>query len=404
MINVTCKLRYVAPIPHPRFRDRIRFITSLFTVVVLLFLASGCGDKESTPPPPEVTVAKPTVQNVIDYLEFTGNTAATDSVSLVARVEGYLESVHFVDGSRVKKGDLLFTIQQAQYKAQLQQADAQVEAQKAALWHAKRELARYTNLLKEDAATQTEVDHWQFEKDNAQAALLGAEAQVVLAKLNLDYTTVRAPFSGRIGRHLVNPGNLVGSMGQQSQLAQLDSIDPIYVYFTINERDLLRIVAQNKDLTKKTLAERKIPVEFELSNEKDYPHLGELDFASIAVSSTTGTLQLRGIFPNRESTILPGLFVRVRVPAALARNALMVPADAISFDQQGEYLLVVNDKNLVERRSITVGPQVGTMQAIERGLNPDDWVIIEGLLQAIPGRVVSPQRQTPDAKSAAARD
>jgi RND family efflux transporter MFP subunit len=381
-------------------RRGTRSAIAILAAIILTATLLGCRGPEPTPPPTPVTVARPIVQTVTDYLEFTGNTAAIDSVNLVARVEGYLESVHFVDGSRVKKGALLFTIQQAQYKAQLQQAQAQVSAQKAALWHAKRELVRYTNLLKEDAATQTEVDHWQFEKDNAQAALLGAQAQVELAKLNLDYTTIRAPFDGRIGRHLVNPGNLVGAMGQQSELAEIDRIDPIYVYFTINERDLLRIVARNKHLTSKALAERQIPVQFELSNEKDYPHSGLLDFASIAVSSTTGTLQLRGIFPNHDSTILPGLFVRVRVPAALSRDALTVPAEAVNFDQQGEYLLLVNDKNVVERRSVTLGPQVGTMQAIEQGLGPDDWVIVEGLLQAIPGRIVAPQRQTEIPKSA----
>jgi RND family efflux transporter MFP subunit len=388
--------------PLQRLHSRTRFFIANIALIIALGIFSGCHTTESTPPPPEVSVAQPTLQSVTDYLEFTGTTAATDSVSLVARVEGYLQSVHFIDGSRVKKGDLLFTIQQAQYRAQLQQAEAQVSAQTAALWHAKRELARYTNLLKEDAATQTEVDHWQFEKDNAQASLLGAEAQVILAKLNLDYTTVRAPFDGRIGRHLVNPGNLVGGAGQQSQLAQIDRVDPMYVYFTINERDLLRIVARNKSLSAKGLAERQIPMEFELSNEKDYPHTGVLDFASIAVSSTTGTLQLRGIFPNHDSTILPGLFVRVRVPAALPRKALMVPADALNFDQQGEYLLLVNDKNLVERRAVTLGPQVGNLQAIEQGLKPDDWVIVEGLLQAIPGREVSPQRVNKDLKSTAA--
>ena len=389
---------------HRDSHSPVHLTLAIMALVMGIGFLSGCHSGESTPPPPEVSVARPTTQSVVDYLEFTGNTAATDSVSLVARVEGYLEAVHFVDGSRVKKGALLFTIQQDQYRAQLQQAQAQVSAQKAALWHAKRELARYTNLLKEDAATQTEVDHWQYEKDNAQAALLGAEAQVVLAQLNLDYTSVKAPFDGRIGRHLVNPGNLVGGVGQPSQLAQLDRIDPMYVYFTINERDLLRIVARNKNLSTKSLAERQIPMEFELSNENGYPHSGILDFASIAVSSTTGTLQLRGIFPNHDSTILPGLFVRVRVPAALPRDTLMVPAEAINFDQQGEYLLLVNDKNLVERRGVTLGPQVGNLQAIEQGLQANDWVIVEGLLQAIPGRIVAPQRVGKDLKSTAAAE
>src|SRR5215467_5025011 len=195
---------------------------------------------------PKVTVAHPIAQTVTDYLTFTGNTAATDSVTLVARVEGFLEKVNFTDGARVKRGDLLFTIQQDQYKAQLQQAEAQVASQKADLWHAETELARYTALVKEDAATQTEVDHWRYQKEAAQAGILSAQAQVELAKLNLSYTTVKAPFDGRMGRHLVNPGNVVGAMGQQTPLAQIDQVDPIYVYFTINERDLLRVIERAK--------------------------------------------------------------------------------------------------------------------------------------------------------------
>ena len=358
-------------------------------------VAVGCRDNpsSSTAMPPTVTVAKPVAQSVADYLDFTGNTAATNSVTLVARVEGYLEKVHFTDGSRVKKGDLLFTIQQDQYKAQLQQAEAQVASQKAALAHADTELARYTALVKEDAATQTEVDHWRYQKEAAEAGIVSAQAQVDLAKLNLAYTTVRAPFDGRIGRHLVNPGNVVGAMGQQTALAQIDQIDPIYVYFTINERDLLRVIERRKQASvPSSIEEKHIPVYFGLSNEEGYPHEGRLDFAAISVAPTTGTLQLRGLFPNRDQSVFPGLFVRVRVAALQKRNALLVPGDAVSFDQQGEYLLVVNDKNVVERRGIKAGPQVRDMLVIEAGLKPDDLVIVEGLLQAIPGRVVNPQR------------
>jgi len=362
-------------------------------------VAVGCRDKTSgstaaTAPLPTVTVAKPVTQTVTDYLTFTGNTVATDSVTLVARVEGYLEKVHFTDGTRVKKGDLLFTIQQEQYKAQLQQAEAQVAAQKAALWHAKTELDRYTSLVKEDAATQTEVDHWHYQRDASAASLLAAQAQVELAKLNLSYTLVRAPFDGRIGRHLVNPGNVVGAMGQQTSLAQIDQIDPIYVYFTINERDLLRVIERMKRTSATSLEERRIPVYFGLSNEEGYPHEGHLDFAAISVAPTTGTLQVRGIFPNPDLSVLPGLFVRARVPALQQRSALLVPGDAVSFDQQGEYLLIVNDKNVVERRSVKTGSQVGERLVIDEGLKSDDLVIVEGLLQAIPGREVNPQRAT----------
>ena len=365
------------------------------TIALLVSFAiaavSGCKGETEAPTVPTVTVAHPTSKAVTDYLEFTGNTAATDSVTLVARVEGYLQKIHFVDGSVVRKGQLLFTIQQSQYEAQLQQAEAQVEAEKAALFHAKTEFARYSNLLREDAATQTEVDQWRYKRDSSAAELLSAQAQVELARLNVSYTTVRSPFDGRIGRHLVDPGNLVGTPGQQTPLAEVNQIDPLYVYFTINERDLLKIIAENKGKRRNEVTEEKIPVFFALSNETGYPHEGRLDFASISVSPTTGTLQLLGIFPNHDLIILPGLFVRVRVPVAEQSNSLLVPGDAVSFDQQGEYVLVVNNKNTVERRGVKTGPQVGELLVIREGLQPNDNVIVEGLLQSIPGRVVNPQ-------------
>src|SRR5215510_6760122 len=370
-----------------------RGVASLLMVIGIAGGTIGCRENTSgsTAAPPVVTVAKPTTRTVTDYLTFTGNTAPINAVTLVARVEGYLEKNHFTDGSWVKKGDLLFTIQPDQYKAQLQQAEASLAAQKASLWHANTELVRYSKLLKEDAATQTQVDQWRYQKEAAEAGVLNAQAQVELAKLNLSYTTVKAPFDGRIGRHLVDPGNLVGTAGQQTALGQIDQLDPIYVYFTINERELLRVIERQKPTAGPTIEQRRIPVYFGLSNEDGYPHEGRLDFASVNVAPTTKTLQLRGIFPNPDHTVLPGLFVRVRVPALQKRDALLVPGDALSFDQQGEFLLVVDEHNVVERRGVKTGPQVGELLVIAEGLKPDDLVIVEGLLQAIPGRTVTTQ-------------
>ena len=388
-----------APTTHPRIiKENSIWRTALVILIgfATIALANGCKSKSGggpvAAPLPEVTVARPKTQNVTDYVTFTGNTAPIDSVKLVARVEGYLEKIHFTDGARVKKDEPLFTIQQDQYKAQLAQAEAQLAAQKAALWHAKTELERYKGLIKEDAASQIEVDHWHYERDAAVAGVQSAEAQIAIAKLNLSYTVVKAPFDGRMGRHLVDPGNLVGAMGQQTPLAEIERINPIYVYFTINERDLLRIRQDEKATPHQPIIDRTISAYAGLMNEKDFPHEGRLDFASISVAPTTGTLQLRGLFPNPDFSLLPGLFVRIRVPAAERRDALLVPGDAVSFDQQGEYILVVNEQNVVERKGITTGAQVGEDLVVTTGLSADDWVIVEGLLQAIPGRAVNPQR------------
>ena len=212
------------------------------------------------------------------------------------------------------KGDLLFTIQPEQYQAQLQQAKADVQAQQAALDHAETEFKRYSRLFEQKAAAATDVDNWRFQRDSAKAALMNAQAQVDLAKLNLSYTRVTAPFNGRMGRRLVDPGNLVGAGGEETTLAEINQIDPIYVYFTINERDLLRVRKLQQESGAGDYRSRPVPAYAGLANEQGYPHEGRIDFAAISVDPTTGTLLLRAVFPNPDRKILPGLFVRIRVP------------------------------------------------------------------------------------------
>lgn len=368
--------------------------SSIRIILVCVVLLAACGEQNVyvPPPPPEVTVSQPVSRPVTEYGEFTGNTQAVNTVKLKARVEGYLEKVYFQDGDRVKKGQLLFLIQQNTYEAKLKQAQAEILANKARLEHAETEFARFSRLVKQKAAAQTDVDRWRYERDAARAAVMASEAERDLARLNLSYTEVRAPFDGRIGRRLKDVGNLVGA-GEETVLAEINQIDPIYVYFNINEQELLR-VRSKEDKDQQEAKREKWPVYFGLANEKGYPHKGYLDFAAITLSPTTGTLLLRGVFANPDFQVLPGLFARVRAPAGKPKPALLVPEVALGYDQIGPYVLVVDDKNVVKRVTVKLGTQVDDDRVVEEGLQPSDWVIVSGLLRAIPGKKVNPQKAT----------
>jgi RND family efflux transporter MFP subunit len=371
---------------------RIRGIAAWIMVSVLPTLQAGCKEqpKPQPPPPPKVTVAQPVRQAVTDYLDLTGNTQAIYTVQLVARVVGYLEKVLFQDGQRVKKGQPLFVIQQNTYEDNLRQAEAAILQFRAQLQYAESQLTRFSNLIQHNAAAQADVDNWRFQRDSAAANLRSAEAQRDLAKLNLDYTLVTAPFDGRMDRRLVDPGNLVGTQGSTA-LANINQVDPIYVYFNISDLDLARLLKVTGGIPGPGAA-KKWPVYAGLPSEDGYPHQGHLDFAAISLTTTTGTLLIRGILPNADGKILSGLYARVRVPLE-RRTTLLVPEAAIGHDQQGAYVLVVNDKNVVERRNVTTGPAVESRRAIDNGLAVGEWVIVNGLLKAAPGRQVTPERE-----------
>jgi RND family efflux transporter MFP subunit len=327
---------------------------------------------------------------VTDYLELTGNTQAVMTVQLVARVTGYLEKVFFQDGQMVKRGQPLFLIQQNTYQDALQQAEGQVLLQKSQLDYAEKQLVRYSNLLAQKATSQENVDNWRYQRDSAQANLKVAEAARDLAKLNMSYTEITAPFDGRIDRRLQDPGNLVGS-GGNTVLAEVNQIDPIYVYFNISDADLARLTGEARWIPGQARA-KPWPLYVGLPNEKDYPHEGRLDFASISLTPSTGSLLLRGVFPNSDGKILPGLYARVRVPAK-KRPALLVPEEAMGYDQSGSYVLVVNENNVVQRVSVRTGTLVDHLRVVEEGLSGKERVVIKGLQKAIPGRQVTPERE-----------
>ncbi|MGH7031604.1 MAG: efflux RND transporter periplasmic adaptor subunit, partial [Stellaceae bacterium] len=357
----------------------------------------------SSPQNASVPVVLPRLQSVTDYAEITGNAAAVNAVKLVARVEGYLEQLHYQDGAFVKQGDLLFTVQQDPYREQLEQAHAQVLTAQASLVYARTEFARYTALVKQDAATQTEVDHWNFERASAEAQLLSAKAQVAIDEVNLGYTKIRAPFDGIVGKHLIDPGNVVGGGGQQSALAEITQLDPIYVVANLSEQQVLQI-RKNLDQHRLTLADlRKVPVDVGLSNQSGFPYRGTIQYVAPALDPQTGTLLVRGILANPDRALLPGFFVRMRLPMGpVNRNALLVPDRAVQADQGGRYLLVVNDKDVVEQRYVQLGQLIGALRVITAGLKPVDRVVAGELWRATPGTAVTPQPTPIDAVIGAA--
>ena len=362
-------------------------------------VASAPAQAQTTTGPPKVAVVQPKAEAVTNYVELTGNAAAITSANLVARVEGYLESQNFQDGAVVKKNELLFKIQQDQYKAQLIQAQAQVQAANAGIEYARTEIARYRALVKQEAAAQTEVDHWVYEKASGEAKLLGAQAQVTLAQLNLGYTEIRAPFDGQMSKAQIYPGNLVGSPGQQATaLATIYQIDPIYVVANLGEQDALKI-RQNLDQRRLTQADLpKIPIQVALQNETDFPRRGVLEYVSPGLDPATGTLLIRGKVENPNRDLLPGFFVRIRLPMERsAQSTLLVPDRALQEDQGGRFLLAVNKDGIVNKRYVQLGELFNGLRAITSGVTAEDRIIVGDLWRVSPGQKVTPQLTSIDA-------
>jgi len=381
----------------------LKFIISIAILFLVVVLLAACEQKNTyvEPPPPKVTVAEPLQQEVTDYLEFTGNTRAFEEVEIRARVSGFLQSMHFTAGTRVDMGDQLFVIDPREYQAEYNAAEAELNAAKAMQHRAKIEYDRAKRVFDKGAGRETDVVKWRGERDVALAAIERAKANVERAKLNLGYTQIMSPISGRVSRNFVDVGNLVGE-GEPTLLTTVTRYDPMYVYFNLNEYDLLRVQSMYRkrvqekgiDTDKESAVRAEIPLFLGLANEQGYPHEGVVDFAESGVDPATGTMQLRGVFKNPGPTfvLVPGLFARLRMPVDQHENALLVTERAIGADQGGNYLLTVSGDNAVEKKQIRMGQLVDGLRVIDEGLQPGELVIVKGLQRARPGAKVEPEK------------
>ncbi len=387
---------------RPAERNKPGIFRIIFVAFASIALASCEQNSFVPPPPPKVDVGLPVQRTVTRYLTATGNTSPFKNVDLVARVQGVLQSIAYQDGAFVKEGTTLFTIEPETYKLKLDQAQAAESGLQASVKQTEADFKRQSDLVTRQVVSQATLDASTAARENAQSNLQQAQVNTKIAAVNYGYTNVVAPFDGVVSAHLVSVGELVG-VASPTQLATIVQLDPIYVNFNVNEQDVLRIraAAAQKGMTPKDLKD--VPVEVGLQTEGGYPHKGKLDYASPTVNQSTGTLAVRGLLANSDRVLLPGYFVRVRVPLDQQKDALLIPDVALGSDQGGRYVLVVNADNVVEQRKVQTGPLDGDLRVIESGLKPDDRVVTAGLLRAIPGQKVDPQLQKIDQPPAPAK-
>lgn len=372
-------------------RGRLPMIAVAAMAACAALFTSGCRPNNQfvPPPPPKVTVAKPLRQDVLDSIDFTGTTRAMATVELRTRVDGYLEKIAFTDGVTVKAGDLLFVIEKAPYQAALDAAKAGLQKAEAALQLSDANLARTKQLIESNSASQQQLDVDAAQRASAAADVASAKAALKQAELNLGYTEIRAPIAGRIGRHLIDFGNLVHA--ETSLLGIIESVQPIYAYFNVSERDLLRFMEMMREHKLPDPTQNPPTIYLGLENERGYPHEGRLDFRQLGVDPGTGTIERRAVYENADLNLIPGLNVRLRAGIGEPQPKLLVERRAVGTDQRGDFVLVVNEKNMVEYRNVRLGITVGDLQVIEDGIGPNDRVVVNGLQRARPGAQVDPQ-------------
>ena len=371
---------------------RIKITEIVLALLLLINLIVHYNTMTHVPslPIPPVIIEKPILSKVTEYITQTGNTVSFNAVDLVARVEGYLNAIDFVDGTFVKKGDALFVIEPEPYLAKLQEAKASLEAQQAADTYAKAEYARQQKMYKENATSLNNVQKWLAKSHESEAEVAKALANLDIAAINYSYTHIKAPFNGRMGRHLIDIGNLVGN-GVATKLATIEQLDPIYVYFNLNELDLIRLRTAARTHGYRAKQIKQIPVHVSLQNDSKFDYEGKLDFIDTGLNASTGTMEFRALLPNKDHRLVAGLFVQVRVAISKPILRLTVPNTAILYDQVGAYLLVTDQTNHVLLRRVELGSLEQGQRAITKGLEAGDNIIISGLQNATPGHLVAPQ-------------
>jgi multidrug efflux system membrane fusion protein len=373
-----------------------RLTAARAAAISLALLLAACGQSTPpAPPAPQVTVANPVRQKLVDRDEYVGRFVAVDAVEIRARVSGYLEKVHFTDGQLVKAGDLLFTLDQRPFKASLDQARADLARAKSQVDLTGADLSRAETLLQQKTIAEALYDQRVQAKRAADAALQAAEAALKTAELNLEFTELRAPVSGRIGDRRVSPGNLVtGTItGTTTLLATVVSIDPIRFEFTFDEASFLRYQRIAKDAGKAEERGTRLPVELRLLDEKGFEHKGTIDFVDNVIDTSSGTIRGRAVFANSNALFTPGMFGRIRVPGSPEYEALLVPDAAIGSEQIRKFVYVVDTENTVRQKYIEPGSLQGNLRVIRSGLEPNDRVVVNGLMRARPGAKVTPMTE-----------
>lgn len=378
--------------------------SALAAALGLLLPLAACGEAQnakpgaSAPPVPKVSVAKPVRKLVSDYDEYVGRFVAYDFVEVRARVSGYLDKIHFADGQLVQQGDNLFTIDRRPFEASLEQAKAALEQANANLAFAETDLKRGANLVPGTSITQQTLDQRTQAKRVAEASVAAQEAAVTQASLDLQFTELKAPISGRIGDRRVSVGNLVtgGTAGNTTLLATVASVDPIRFEFTMDEASYLRYLKAATAQSSKNSANRgmSLPVKLKLIDEDEFSHEGRIDFVDNAIDRSSGTMRARAEFKNPDGKLTPGMFGRIQITIAPPEMALLVPDSAIGTEQVRKFVYAVSADDVANPKYVTLGPVIGGLRVITGGLDANDNVVVNGLMRVRPGSKVAPEQVT----------